>query len=71
MPGPYNPREGMRRLFAASSLPLFFAIAPSDPASQSFRYRALVDGEPFIARLDTDAFGAPLLSPVLPGARSA
>ena len=24
---------------------------------QSFRYRALVDGEPFIARLDTDAFG--------------
>lgn len=26
-------------------------------AEQSFRYRALVDGEPFIARLDTDAFG--------------
>ena len=24
---------------------------------QSFRYRALVDGEPFIARLDADAFG--------------
>jgi hypothetical protein len=23
----------------------------------TFRYRALVDGEPFIARLDTDAFG--------------
>lgn len=26
-------------------------------AEQSFRYHALVDGEPFIARLDTDAFG--------------
>jgi hypothetical protein len=26
-------------------------------AEQSFRYRALVDGETFIARLDTDAFG--------------
>lgn len=26
-------------------------------AEQSFRYRALVDGEPFVARLDTDAFG--------------
>ncbi len=26
-------------------------------AENSFRYRALVDGEPFIARLDTDAFG--------------
>jgi uncharacterized protein len=26
-------------------------------AGHSFRYRALVDGEPFIARLDTDAFG--------------
>jgi hypothetical protein len=26
-------------------------------AEQSFRYRAIVDGEPFIARLDTDAFG--------------
>jgi uncharacterized protein len=26
-------------------------------AEQTFRYRALVDGEPFIARLDTDAFG--------------
>lgn len=26
-------------------------------AEQSFRYRALVDGEPFIARLNTDAFG--------------
>jgi hypothetical protein len=24
---------------------------------QSFRYRAIVDGEPFIARLDTDVFG--------------
>jgi hypothetical protein len=24
---------------------------------KSFRYRALVDGEPFVARLDTDAFG--------------
>jgi uncharacterized protein len=24
---------------------------------QTFRYRALVDGEPFIARLDTDVFG--------------
>jgi hypothetical protein len=23
----------------------------------TFRYRALVDGEPFVARLDTDAFG--------------
>lgn len=26
-------------------------------AERSFRYRALVDGEPFVARLDTDAFG--------------
>ena len=26
-------------------------------AEQTFRYHALVDGEPFIARLDTDAFG--------------
>lgn len=26
-------------------------------AEQSFRYRALVDGEPFTARLETDAFG--------------
>lgn len=26
-------------------------------SEHSFRYRALVDGEPFIARLDTDAFG--------------
>jgi hypothetical protein len=26
-------------------------------AELTFRYRALVDGEPFIARLDTDAFG--------------
>jgi hypothetical protein len=26
-------------------------------AEQCFRYRALVDGEPFIARLDTDVFG--------------
>ncbi len=26
-------------------------------AEQRFRYRALVDGEPFVARLDTDAFG--------------
>jgi hypothetical protein len=26
-------------------------------AEQTFRYRALVDGEPFIARLDTDVFG--------------
>ncbi len=26
-------------------------------AERTFRYRALVDGEPFIARLDTDAFG--------------
>jgi len=26
-------------------------------AAQRFRYRALVDGEPFVARLDTDAFG--------------
>jgi hypothetical protein len=26
-------------------------------AEQAFRYRAMVDGEPFIARLDTDAFG--------------
>ena len=26
-------------------------------AERSFRYRALVDGEPFIARLDTDVFG--------------
>ena len=26
-------------------------------AEQTFRYRALVDGEPFIARLDTDCFG--------------
>jgi hypothetical protein len=26
-------------------------------AERSFRYHALVDGEPFIARLDTDAFG--------------
>jgi hypothetical protein len=25
--------------------------------ARGFRYRALVDGEPFIARLDTDAFG--------------
>ena len=26
-------------------------------SEQSFRYRALVDGEPFVARLDTDAYG--------------
>ena len=26
-------------------------------AEQTFRYRALVDGEPFVARLDTDMFG--------------
>ena len=26
-------------------------------AERTYRYRALVDGEPFIARLDTDAFG--------------
>ncbi len=26
-------------------------------AAQSFRYHATVDGEPFVARLDTDAFG--------------
>jgi hypothetical protein len=26
-------------------------------AEQSFHYRAIVDGEPFIARLDTDGFG--------------
>jgi NAD(P)-dependent dehydrogenase (short-subunit alcohol dehydrogenase family) len=26
-------------------------------ADQRFRYRALVDGQPFVARLDTDAFG--------------
>jgi uncharacterized protein len=26
-------------------------------AEQAFRYRALVDGEPFLARLDTDVFG--------------
>ena len=26
-------------------------------AEQTFRYRALVDGEPFVARLDTDVFG--------------
>ncbi len=26
-------------------------------AARRFRYHALVDGEPFIARLDTDAFG--------------
>lgn len=26
-------------------------------AERAFRYRALVDGEPFVARLDTDAFG--------------
>lgn len=26
-------------------------------AEQSFRYRAMVDGEPFTARLETDAFG--------------
>lgn len=26
-------------------------------AERTFRYRAVVDGEPFIARLDTDAFG--------------
>jgi hypothetical protein len=26
-------------------------------AEHIFRYRALVDGEPFVARLDTDAFG--------------
>ena len=26
-------------------------------AAQTFRYRALVDGEPFTARLDTDQFG--------------
>jgi len=26
-------------------------------AEHVFRYRALVDGEPFSARLDTDAFG--------------
>ena len=26
-------------------------------AERRFRYRALVDGEPFVARLDTDAFG--------------
>jgi uncharacterized protein len=26
-------------------------------AKQRFRYRAQVDGEPFVARLDTDAFG--------------
>lgn len=26
-------------------------------AEQCFRYRALVDGEPFVARLETDAFG--------------
>ncbi len=30
-------------------------------AERSFRYRALVDGEPFSARLDTDAFGRVLL----------
>lgn len=29
--------------------------------TQSFRYHATVDGEPFIARLDTDAFGRVLL----------
>ena len=26
-------------------------------AEQTFRYRALVDGEPFVARVDTDVFG--------------
>ena len=26
-------------------------------AEERYRYRALVDGEPFVARLDTDAFG--------------
>ena len=26
-------------------------------AEQTFRYRAVVDGEPFVARLDTDVFG--------------
>jgi hypothetical protein len=26
-------------------------------AEQTFRYRALVDGERFVARLDTDVFG--------------
>ena len=31
-------------------------------AEQVFRYRALVDGEPFVARLDTDEFGRVLLS---------
>lgn len=30
-------------------------------AEQVFRYRALVDGEPFVARLDTDVFGRVLL----------
>jgi hypothetical protein len=30
-------------------------------AEQIFRYRAVVDGEPFTARLDTDAFGRVLL----------
>jgi hypothetical protein len=29
----------------------------SREAERTFRYRALVDGEPFTARLDTDAFG--------------
>jgi hypothetical protein len=28
---------------------------------RSFRYRALVDGEPFVARLDTDGFGRVLV----------
>jgi len=26
-------------------------------AEQTFRYRAVVDGDPFVARLDTDVFG--------------
>ena len=26
-------------------------------AARTFRYRAIVDGEPFVARLDIDAFG--------------
>ena len=30
-------------------------------AERVFRYRAMVDGEPFVARLDTDAFGRVLL----------
>jgi hypothetical protein len=30
-------------------------------AERTFRYRALVDGEPFVARLDTDGFGRVLV----------